>query len=382
MRASKKELVVLKSPLEQKSMFRRQERMLRRQEQQRLAKDAKIPRRIWDPGIKIFLDNTLRIKTVDGIETSVPPTTAEQKLARKNELKTRGTLLMALPNEYQLKFNTYKSAKTLMEAIEKRKSSEGLDQIYDRLQKLISQLEIHGETISHENVNLKLLRSLPSEWKTHTLIWRNKPDLEDLSMNDLYTNLKIYEAEVMGLSNTSQNIQNVAFLSTNSTGSTNEAVKTAHGVPVANSKANASILPNIDSPSDAMIYSFFASQSNSSQLDNEDLKQINPDVLEEIDLKWQMTMLTMRARRFLKKTGRNLGVNGTDTIGFDKTKVKCYNCHGRGHFARECRAPRNQDSRNKEITRRTVPAEEGPTNFALMAYPSSGSSSSSSSDTK
>ncbi|GJR92873.1 putative ribonuclease H-like domain-containing protein [Tanacetum coccineum] len=362
-------------------------------------------------------------RTIDGVEQTYPPTTAEEKLARKNELKARGTLLMALPNEHQLKFNTYKNAKSLMEAIEKRfggnkeskkvqktllkqqyenfnrKSSEGLDQIYDRLQKLISQLEIHGETISQEDVNLKLLRSLPSEWKTHTLIWRNKPDLETLSMDDLYNNLKIYEAEVMGSSSTSQNTQNVAFVSSNITSSTNEAVKTTHGVSAANSKNNASTLPNVDSLSDVVIYSFFASQSNSSQLDNEDLKQIDPDDLEEMDLKWQMAMLTMRARRFLKKTGRNLGVNGTDTIGFDKTKVECYNCHRRGHFARECRAPKNQDSRNRETTRRTVPveettsnalvsqcdgfgydwsdqAEEGPTNFALMAYTSSSSSSS------
>ncbi|GJY69867.1 ribonuclease H-like domain-containing protein [Tanacetum coccineum] len=375
------------------------------------------------PEVILNGDSPLPTRTIDSVETVLPPNTVEQKLARKNELKARGTLLMALPIEHQLKFNTYKDAKTLMEALKKRfggnkeskkvqktllkqqyenfngNSSEGLDQIYDRLQKLISQLEIHGETISQEDVNLKLLRSLPSEWKTHTLIWRNILDLEDLSMDDLYNNLKIYEAEVMGSSSTSQNTQNVAFVSSNSTGSTNEAVKTAHGVSAANSKANASTLPNVDSLSDAVIYSFFASQSNSSQLDNEDLKQINPDDLEEMDLKWQMAMLTMRARRFLKKTGRNLGVNGTDTIGFDKTKVECYNCHRRGHFARECRAPRNQDSRNREPTRRTVPveettskalvsqcdglgydwsdqAEEGPTNFALMAYTSSGSSSS------
>ncbi|GKF95774.1 hypothetical protein Tco_0288509 [Tanacetum coccineum] len=94
-------------------------------------------------------------------------------------------------------------------------------------------------------------------------------------MDDLYNNLKIYE--------------------TNSTGSTTEAVKTAHDVPAANTKANASTLPNVDSLSDAVIYSFFASQSNSSQLDNEDLKKIDPDDLEEMDLKWQMAMLTMRA---------------------------------------------------------------------------------------
>ncbi|GJT69982.1 ribonuclease H-like domain-containing protein [Tanacetum coccineum] len=127
---------------------------------------------------------------------------------------------------------------------------------------------------------------------------------------------------------------------------------------LATSKANASTLPNVDSLSDVVIYSFFASQSNSLQLDNDDLKQIDPDDLEEMELKWQMAMLTMRARRFLKKTGRNLGVNGTDTIGFDKTKVECYNCHIRGYFARECRAPRNQDNINREIMRRTLPVKE------------------------
>ncbi|GJV18539.1 hypothetical protein Tco_1367559 [Tanacetum coccineum] len=227
---------------------------------------------------KVIVNGDLPIqkRIVDGVEQTYPPTTTEEKLARKNELKAI--------------------------AIEKRFG--GLDQIYDRLQKLISQLEIHGETISQEDMNLKLLRSLPSEWKTHTLIWRNKPDLKTLSMDDLYNNLKIYEAEVMGSSSTSQNTQNVAFVSSNSTGSTNETVKTAHGVSAANSKANASTLPNVDSLSDVVIYSFFSSQSNSLQLDNEDLKQIDPDDLEEMDLKWQMAMLTMRARRLLKKTGR------------------------------------------------------------------------------
>ncbi|GKD44402.1 hypothetical protein Tco_1269047, partial [Tanacetum coccineum] len=109
------------------------------------------------------------------------------------------------------------------------------------------------------DVNLKLLSSLTSEWKTHTLIWRNKPDLETLTIDDLYNNLKIYEAEVMGSSSTSQNTQNIAFVSSNITDSTKEAVKTAHGVSAANSKANVSTLLNVDSLSDVVIYSFFAS---------------------------------------------------------------------------------------------------------------------------
>ncbi|GJT16050.1 ribonuclease H-like domain-containing protein [Tanacetum coccineum] len=122
-----------------------------------------------------------------------------------------------------------------------------------------------------------------------------------------------------------------------------------------------------------VICAFFASQPNSPQLVHEDLQQIHPDDMEEMDLRWQMAMLTMRARRFLKNTGRKLTINGNETISFDKSKVECYNCHKRGHFARECRALRNQDNKNKESSRRSVPsdqAEEGP-NYALMAFSSS-----------
>ncbi|GKG14117.1 hypothetical protein Tco_0353717, partial [Tanacetum coccineum] len=156
-------------------------------------------------------------------------------------------------------------------------SSEDLNQIHDRLQKLISQLEINGKSISHEDVNLKFLRSLPSEWKTHTLIWRNKTDLEELSLDDLFNNLKIYEAEVKGSSSSSQNTQNIAFVSSNSTSRTNESVNTAHGVSAGSTQDHASTSPNVNSLSDVVIYSFFANPSNSPQLDNEDLKQIDPD---------------------------------------------------------------------------------------------------------
>ncbi|GJT64498.1 putative ribonuclease H-like domain-containing protein [Tanacetum coccineum] len=305
-------------------------------------------------------------------EGPIPPKTAKQKIARKNELKAKSTLLLAIPDEHLLKFYGIKDAKSLWEDIKTRfggnkeskkmqktilkqqyenftaSRSEGLDKIYDRFQKLISQLEIHGEVISQEDANLKLLRSLPLAWNNIALIMRNKPDLDTMSMDDLYNNLKV----------------------------TNEAVNTAHEVSTANSQGQASS----SSYADDVMFSFFVSQSNSQQLDNEDLEQIDTDDLEEMDLKWQVAMLTMRVKRFLKKTRRNLNFDSKETVGFDKTKVECYNCHRRCHFARECRAPRNQGNRNGDVSKRIVPIET-PAN-ALSVQDGIGSSSSSSSDSE
>nr|GFA89839.1 ribonuclease H-like domain-containing protein [Tanacetum cinerariifolium] len=192
-------------------------------------------------------DSSVPTRIVEGVAQPVAPTTIEQKLARKNELKARGTLLMALPDKYQLKFNLHKDAKTVMKAIEKRFggntetkkvqktllkqqfenffgfSCEGLDQIHDRLQKLVSQLEIHGVSLYQEDVNLN----------------------------------------------------------------TNDLVSAAVNVSAIGTKLSTSTLLNVDSLSNTVIYSFFASQSSSPQLDNEDLKQINADDRKEINLKWE-----------------------------------------------------------------------------------------------
>ncbi|GJS04019.1 hypothetical protein Tco_0320527 [Tanacetum coccineum] len=189
--------------------------------------------------------------------------------------KARAILLMSLPNKDQMKFHTYQDAKLLMESIEKR------------LQKLISQLEIKGETIEQEYMNLKLLRSLPFEWKTHALIWRNKLEIKTISLDDLYNHLKIYEPEFLGSSSTSQNSQNVDFVSSNSknsTSSTNVADNIAYGVSVAHTQGSFANSISLENISDAMICAFLANQPNAPQLAQEDLEQIDPDDLEEMNL--------------------------------------------------------------------------------------------------
>ncbi|GKD72531.1 hypothetical protein Tco_1330813, partial [Tanacetum coccineum] len=186
-------------------------------------------------------------------------------------------------------------------------------------------------------------------------------------MEDLYNNLNVYEPEVKGMSSSSSSTQNMAFVSSsnNNTSNSNEAVNAAHEVTTASTQVNAANSTNIDNLSDAVICSFFASQPNSPQLVHEDLEQIHPDGIEEMDMRWQMAMLTMKARRFLKNTGRKLTINGNETISIDKSKVKCYNCYKRGHFARVCRALRNQDIK-KESSRRSVPVETS-TSTALVS---------------
>ncbi|GJY04535.1 ribonuclease H-like domain-containing protein [Tanacetum coccineum] len=340
-------------------------------------------------------------KTVDGKETVILPTSVKEKAQRRAEMKARSTLLMALPNEHQLKFNSYNDAKTLMQAIKNR--FRVIEQTYERLQKIISQLEMHGEVIPQEDINQKFLRSLSQECTMHTIVWRNKPEIKTLSLDDLFNNLKVYKSEVKGTSSSTTNSHNVAFLSFSSTNSATRAVNTAQGVNTASTQGATDSSTTVENLSDAVIYSFFASQPSIPQLDNEDLQQIHPDDLEEMDLRWNIAMLTMRARRFLKNTGRKLDMANKERIGFEKSKVECFNCHKRGHFTRECRAPRNQDSRNRKPTRRTMSvkentsnalvsqcdgfgydwsdqAEEGPTNFALMAYSSTSLSSSTNSE--
>ncbi|GKE38243.1 ribonuclease H-like domain-containing protein, partial [Tanacetum coccineum] len=229
----------------------------------------------------------------------LPPRTAEEILARERERKARTTLLMALPEDHLAKFHKMTDAKEMWDAIKSRfggndeskkmqkyilkqqfegfsvSNSEGLHKGYDRFQSLLSQLEIHGAGVSTEDANQKFLRSLPS-----------------VCTNDVST--------AYSVSNTSG--QNSQYEQTSS-------------------------------------YSLLANKSSCPQLDHENLEQLDEYDLEEMDFKWQVAMISMRMKKFYKKTGRKL------QVGFDKTKVECYNCHKTGHFARECRIKGNQDNK-------------------------------------
>ncbi|GJZ85812.1 putative ribonuclease H-like domain-containing protein [Tanacetum coccineum] len=356
----------------------------------------------------------------NGISTTTIPgaVTADEKILKKNDLKARSILMMTLPSEHLLTFNKHKDAKSLFEAIEARfggneatkktqktllkqmyetfsaSSLESLDSIFNRLQKIVSQLTILGEIITPEELNLKFLRSLPTEWGMHVVVWRNKSDLGSISFDDLYNNFKIVEPEVKRSVTSSSNSgsQNLAFVSghsrTNDDNTANVHVSTG-STPVSTASTNNSTA----CLSDATVYAYLATQPNGSQVVHEDLEQIHEDDLDEMDLKWQLALLSMKARKFYQRTGKKIVINGRDTAGYDKKKVECFNCHKLGHFARECRNPKSQEnrSRSQDSSRRTVNVEESSskamlaidgtgfdwsymaeeeasTNFALMAF--------------
>ncbi|GJT04821.1 hypothetical protein Tco_0839283 [Tanacetum coccineum] len=153
--------------------------------------------------------------------------------------------------------------------------TEGLDKAYDRFQKLISQLEIHGATVSNEDANQKFLSALPSSWNNIALIMRNKEGIDELDINDLYNNLKVFEADIKGSSGSSSNSQNVAFLSAEEANSINE-VNTANGVSTAAGHSSQGQASSSSYTNDLM-FSFFADQSSGPQLDDEDLEQIDQE---------------------------------------------------------------------------------------------------------
>ncbi|GJW84926.1 ribonuclease H-like domain-containing protein [Tanacetum coccineum] len=289
---------------------------------------------LWD----IIVNGDLEDEATPSGEQSSPPVpkTAKQLAARRNQERIKSILLLAIPDEYLLKFHNVPDAKSLWAAIKSRfggneeskkmqknvlkhqfenfvtASNETLDKAYDRFQKLISQLEIHGAYVSKEDINQKFLRSLPPSWSQIALIMRNKPDIDEVDIDDLYNNLRVYEDELKRSSGSNSASQNLAFLSSENTNSTNE-VSTASGDFGVSTAGGINQVPSTPSAHD-IAYSFLAQPTTSPQLENEDFQQMDGDDLEELDLRWQVAMLTVRVKK-------------------------------KGHFARECRSGRSQGRR-------------------------------------
>ncbi|GJR43380.1 ribonuclease H-like domain-containing protein [Tanacetum coccineum] len=293
--------------------------------------------------------------TGDQSGPSAPPVpkTAKQLAARRNQERVKSILLLAIPNEYLLKFHNVANVKSLWEAIKS------------------SQLEVHGAPISKKDINQKFLRSLPSSWNQIALIMRNKPNIDEIDIDDLYNNLRVYEDELKKSLGSNSASQNLAFLSSENTGGTNE-VSTASGDFGISTAGGINQVPSTPCAHD-VAYSFLAQPTTTPQLENEDFQQMDGDDLEELDLRWQVAMLTVRVKK-------------------------------KGHFARECGSERNQRRRSygdngrsnaptNEYSSQALVAQDGlggydwsndfevePVNYALMAISSSSSSSSSDSE--
>ncbi|GJU57290.1 ribonuclease H-like domain-containing protein [Tanacetum coccineum] len=269
----------------------------------------------------------------------MPSRTAEEILARERERKARTTLLMALPEDHLAKFHKITDAKEILKV--SLYKLRGLHKGYGKQgSKSSKSIEIHGAGVIQLRMQLRNSVDLfkTSAWAQGFLNHEDQAGVDSLSFDDLYNNLRVFENDVKGSTASSSSTQNVAFVSEN-TSSTND-VSTAYSV--SNTSGQNSQYEQTSS------YSLLANQSSCPQLDHEDLEQLDEFDLEEMDLKWQVAMISMRMKKFYKKTGRKLQFDAKEPVGFDKTKVECYNCHKTGHFARECRTKGNQDSRRRD----------------------------------
>nr|GEU67156.1 hypothetical protein [Tanacetum cinerariifolium] len=228
--------------------------------------------------------------------------------------------------------------------------TEGFYKGYDRMQKILSQLNQLNAKPDTEEINLRFLRALPSSWSQVVLTLKTKGGLEFLSFDDLYNKLKTLEVDVRGYStfspSQSARPSHSAFVSATSTNkkmsygdSPTHSLTTTYSVP-SNSKTGSYRTGNVI---EDILQLFIADTEPEQQLAYEDLEQIEKLDLEEIDLKWKMATLSVRVHKFKQKAGRKIEFDKKEYARFNKQKVRCYKCQQRDHFARECKSKGGND---------------------------------------
>ncbi|GJS95158.1 putative ribonuclease H-like domain-containing protein [Tanacetum coccineum] len=275
----------------------------------------------------------------DGMVIILPPTTADEHIAVQRESKARTTLLQSILDDHVADFHYMDDARDIWNAF-KARVLKG----YDRMQKILSQLNQLNAKPEDEDINLKFLRALPSSWSQVALTLKTKGGLEFLSFDDLYYKLKTLEVDIKGYSTFSSSQSagpnNSAFVSATSTNRKMSYVdspsysSSTYTVP-SNSKTGSQRSGNII---EDVLQSFIANTEPEQQLAYEDFDQIEKLDLDEMDLKWQMAMLFVRVHKFEQKAGRKIDFDKKESARFNKKKVRCYKCLQIGHFARECRA--------------------------------------------
>ncbi|GJV09702.1 hypothetical protein Tco_1351243 [Tanacetum coccineum] len=220
----------------------------------------------------------------DGVIRILPPVTAAEIQAIKKERKAKNILLMAIPKEHMRRFHGMDDAKEIWEAIRTRFGGNA------NSKKMQKALEAHGGEVSTEDANHKFLRSLPPAWSNLAMTMRTKSDVDTLSIDDLYNNLRVFEQEIQGASKTSPSTQNVAFVS-QSKSSTNKVksgfTSTYSTYTPSTSSTNTSEKEALAGFADEVIYSLFAKQSEDWDLLHEDLEQIDDLDIEEMDINCQ-----------------------------------------------------------------------------------------------